>query len=362
MPDNPDKIKISLDDLADVKVPPRPMHQQPSGSGHHAPPPSSSAGKGSVLYKSWFYLGLAGFISALLGWAIMEPSFHEVLSEEWIEWMEDRYTEEEFVEILERGGTLKQPFGNTYLFLGILGLICVAFPLSECITERTFSKIWVSGSIALGIGLLLSFPADIIANKIYGSLQGEDPVAFQQMLARALGWMTAGIVPGIVYGILSKSTKKCLYGVIGGCVGGFLGGFFFDPISQMVGGAEPSRALGFAFLGTTAGIAIGLVESALKDRWLYVQSGPLAGKQFILYKDRTVLGQSPQADIFLFKSKGVQPEHAVINTTSSGAVLETRGPVNISGQPRNIGSHPLRNGDLITIDCYTFRFEEKSKS
>jgi ubiquitin-protein ligase len=35
---------------------------------------------------------------------------------------------------------------------------------------------------------------------------------------------------------------------------------------------------------------MGLVGSALKDRWLYVTSGPLAGKQFILYKPQTIMG------------------------------------------------------------------------
>jgi hypothetical protein len=40
---------------------------------------------------------------------------------------------------------------------------------------------------------------------------------------------------------------------------------------------------------------MGLVESALKDRWLYVTSGPLAGKQFILYKSETTIGSRQES-------------------------------------------------------------------
>ena len=53
------------------------------------------------------------------------------------------------------------------------------------------------------------------------------------------------------------------------------------------------------------GIGIGVIESALKDRWLYVTSGPLAGKQFILYKPVTTIGSSQQCDIYLFKDSNI---------------------------------------------------------
>jgi len=57
----------------------------------------------------------------------------------------------------------------------------------------------------------------------------------------------------------------------------------------------------------------GLVESALKDRWLYVTAGPLAGKQFILYKPRTIVGSDQKCDIYLFKDSNIAKEHAIID-------------------------------------------------
>jgi len=80
------------------------------------------------------------------------------------------------------------------------------------------------------------------------------------------------------------SAKKAWYGILGGAIGAGLGGMLFDPIALATKGARSAGALGFGLLGMATGVAMGLVESALKDRWLYVTAGPLAGKQFILYK------------------------------------------------------------------------------
>ena len=59
----------------------------------------------------------------------------------------------------------------------------------------------------------------------------------------------------------------------------------FDPISMATHTSkrQPGRWI-CSGRRLATGIGMGLVESALKDRWLYVVSGPLAGKQFILYK------------------------------------------------------------------------------
>jgi len=43
-----------------------------------------------------------------------------------------------------------------------------------------------------------------------------------------------------------------------------------------------------------------------------MRKGPLAGKQFIMFKDTTILGSSPKAEIYLFKDDAIEPKHAVI--------------------------------------------------
>jgi pSer/pThr/pTyr-binding forkhead associated (FHA) protein len=105
---------------------------------------------------------------------------------------------------------------------------------------------------------------------------------------------------------------------------------------------------------------MGLVESALKDRWLYVSGGPLAGKQFILYKQQTQIGSQQSADIYLFKDPAILPAHAMIELRGAQSVLHCMGTVFVSGQsaqPQQL----LRSGDVIQIGRYTFSFLEKQR-
>jgi hypothetical protein len=133
----------------------------------------------------------------------------------------------------------------------------------------------------------------------------------------------------------------------------------FDPISMATNAGAPSRAVGFALFGLATGVAMGIVESALKDRWMYVASGPLAGKQFILYKPVTVLGSSQQNDIYLFKDTSILPQHASIELRGAQTFLHAAGQVYVSGQP--VKSRALRNGDLIQLGRYAFHFREKQR-
>jgi len=79
----------------------------------------------------------------------------------------------------------------------------------------------------------------------------------------------------------------------------------FDPIEQLFttadGSAWPSRMIGFTTIGLLVGMFVGLVELWTRTAWLLMRAGPLAGKQFVIYRNPTVLGSSPKADIYLFK-------------------------------------------------------------
>jgi hypothetical protein len=139
-----------------------------------------------------------------------------------------------------------------------------------------------------------------------------------------------------------------------------LGGTIFDPIAFATHGGATSRAVGFGLLGMATGVAIGLVESALKDRWLYVTAGPLAGKQFILYKPQTAVGSSQGCDIYLFKDPDILPQHAVLTLKGSKVHLLTYGPAYIGGQPVR-GTRVLENGMVMQLGRYGFRYQEKQR-
>jgi hypothetical protein len=134
----------------------------------------------------------------------------------------------------------------------------------------------------------------------------------------------------------------------------------FDPISFATRTGSVSRAVGFGLLGLATGVAIGIVESALKDRWLYVASGPLAGKQFILYKPLTTIGSSQGCDIYLFKDNSILPEHGTIEMRGAQTFLRSNGPVFVSGAPAR--QRALQSGDLIQIGRYAFHFRERQRN
>ena len=213
--------------------------------------------------------------------------------------------------------------------------------------------------------MVLGFVFYFIANFIYqigfnlivqsgGEMVPGNPAIW---FVRAIAWMAFGVTGGIVYGIAGQSGKKCLYGILGGVLGAGIGGLVFDPISLLTGGAGPSRCIGMMIFGASTGVAIGLVESALKNRWLYVSGGPLAGKQFILYKPITRIGSQQANDIYLFKDLSIAPTHATIELRGPHATLVATGPTFVGGQP--VTQRVLRSGDLIQIGRYTFQYQEK---
>jgi hypothetical protein len=163
-----------------------------------------------------------------------------------------------------------------------------------------------------------------------------------------------------VYGLVGKSAKKGRFGAIGGVIGAGLGGMLFDPIAIFVHQAVLSRAIGFALLGLVTGAAMGFVESALKDRWIYVSSGPLAGKQFILYKPVTTIGSQQDCDIYLFKDASIAPQQATIEVRGTQTALRSISPVYVSGVPTQ--SKVLLSGEAIQIGRYTFKYNERHRS
>jgi hypothetical protein len=306
MSDAKNGLKITLEDIASVSVqeaatlPIAAPDGKPKVYGSINAEPTSAPvlaeQKGSVLLQGWCYLGIAGLLGAFFAWGICEPGFQDGGGSRW---------------------------GNVVLVPGVVTLMCVFLGI---------------------VGAL-------------GILTERNPAFW---VTRGLAWAVFGIAGGIVYGLVGKSMKKGQYGVIGGLIGAGLGGSIFDPIAFATGGGAPSRAVGFALFGMATGIAIGIVESAFKERWLYVASGPLAGKQFILYKQLTIIGSKQECDIYLFKDNSIAPEHAGLEMRGSHVQLNALGEVYVSGQP--VRSRILQSGDLIQIGRYAFRYQERQKS
>jgi len=350
-PSEKEPIKITLEDLANVSVPESPFVPQAAPS---AGPKSYgtinetaeqfvpvSEERGSFLLQGWFYLGVAGLLGALVAWGVCEPGFVD--------------------------GEKVERWGNLLMVPLILTMMSVGFGIAESTVERSVRKALLRGVLALPLGLVLGFFFYFMANIIYGIALGLCYEAGAQTfhnpavwLARGIAWMVFGAAGGVVYGIVGQSSKKGYYGVIGGLIGAGIGGVIFDPISMLTKGGGLSRCVGFALVGLATGIGMGLVESALKDRWLYVTAGPLAGKQFILYKSETRIGSRQESDIYLFKDPAILPQHAVIQITGARVQLRASGPVHWAGQ--SIQSRVLQDGDLLQVGRYSFRYKERHRS
>src|SRR5262249_17241373 len=148
-----------------------------------------------------------------------------------------------------------------------------------------------------------------------------------QMVGRSLAWGLAGMAMGLGQGLALRSKRLLLYGFLGGIVGGLLGGLLFDPVDMILLGPEKpsahwSRLIGFACIGACVGAMIGVVELLARDAWLRMIEGPLAGKEFLIFKDVLTVGSSPRSDIYLFNDPLVAGHHATLRAMGDECEIE----------------------------------------
>jgi Inner membrane component of T3SS, cytoplasmic domain len=307
-----------------------------------------------VIYANWFYLAVCSMIGGLIGWGILEP------------WFDDNRPDDEDVVGLFLFPVAASAIG---LFLGAAeGLIC-----------RNAARAIKCGAVGLGIGfvggLVALVPAGfifVIMTTIALSLWDEpQPNAMPTglallvlMMGRAAAWSIVAIPAGIGQGIALRERKVIINGAVGAVLGGLLGGLLFDPISLVLisddGQATYSRAVGIGAIGLFVGLFVGLVEGWTKTAWLLMQKGPLAGKQFILYRDTTVLGSSPKADVYLFKDDAIEPRHAQITNRAGRFEIEdcnTPDGTYVNGIP--VGRTVLNDGDQIILGKTVLEFSMK---
>jgi hypothetical protein len=349
--DDKPTLKITLEDLAAVELPTQAQAGNMAAAagarqyGNIAAPADGPAmateEKGHIFLKGWFYLGLAGLVGSLAGWGICEPFFNEAAG--------------------------RRSWFSFFTLPVIVMLTCLGLGVAESIVERSGKKALIRGLLALALGAVFGIIFYIGAEFIFAILRqiifalgvqtNKNPAFW---LVRGIAWAVFGVAGGIVYGLVDRSGAKTKYGILGGLIGAGLGGTVFDPISFLTRTGSLSRAVGFGLLGLATGVAIGIVESALKDRWLYVASGPLAGKQFILYKPLTTIGSSQSCDIYLFKDTSILPQHGAIEMRGAQTFIRSDGPVFVSGSPAR--NRALQSGDLIQIGRYAFHFRERQRN
>jgi len=265
---------------------------------------------------------------------------------------------------------------NFACFPIVAALVALFIAMADGLISRAWRRAGLCAVVGLSTGLALGLLASLVGDLLYavgeGWLKrpaGEGATLFSflaQMVVRGLAWAVIGTSMGLGQGIALRSKRMALNGLLGGVVGALLGGLLFDPIDrllhapELLAGAELSRAIGFTVVGLTTGLMIGVVELLARDAWLKMLAGPLAGKEFVLFKNPTCIGSSPKADIYLFKDADVEPAHAFIHVMGEGYEVEDRNPTPrtfLNGRP--VKRARLAQGDQLRIGKTVLAFSVK---
>jgi hypothetical protein len=188
------------------------------------------------------------------------------------------------------------------------------------------------------------------------------------IVGRALAWGVFGMCIGLGQGAALRSKKLAANGLLGGLLGAILGGMFFEPIIHLFANTDLgdeaylSRAFGFGIIGISTGFMIGLVEHLAKDAWLLMRAGPLAGKQFIIYRSPTVIGSSPKSEIYLFKDPDVEPRHALIRKVGNRHEIEDlETPAGTFVNSKRVKREPLKDGDQVIVGKTILEYSERTR-
>ena len=268
----------------------------------------------------------------------------------------------------------RKHFASLLFFPLVAGLVGFAIGGVDGFICRLPKRAIVSALIGLLIGFVGGFLSEMVAGVIYEPLnhlamrqmsgRSLTTVGFViQMIGRSLAWGLAGMAMGLGQGIALRSKRLFIYGLLGGVVGGLLGGMLFDPIYVLFSNgpsAFMSRLIALAVVGGCVGAMIGIVELLARDAWLRMVQGPLAGKEFLLFKDVMSIGSSPRSDIYLFNDPLVAEQHAVLRAVGDECEIESRQQdKSIMLNSRSVQRARLRHGDQVTIGRTVFAFQKR---
>lgn len=265
------------------------------------------------------------------------------------------------------------------LFPLVAGLIGLGIGAVDGVICRAPQRALFGGLVGLLVGFLGGFVATFLAGMAYvplhetaqGILWKEDggitaSGLVLQTVSRGIAWALAGLTMGLGQGISQRSSQLATFGLVGGLVGGLIGGLLFDPIDFLISGldhpsAHVSRMVGLCVIGAGVGLAIGLVEMMARGAWLRMVEGPLAGKEFLIFRNMMTVGSSPRSDLYLFNDSEVAEQHAILRWVGQRGEIESLRP----GSPVLVNGHrvtrqQLRARDRIEIGRTVFIFEQRA--
>ena len=405
---NDEKITISLEDVNSAKVDAEVRRQEIASrmAAHQATVESTTSNAkrmnpSGLFRRSLVYMAIFGLVASLLGWGLGEITEYKIdnnslvvfqrfvdvyvmqnpnattwqfktkcraLRGENEKFANNPYFDKEYLEAAEWKKTqIRQrdesaiKAWNRLWYVLIAMVISLGIAIAEPVVSQNKRSAIINGILGVFLGAIGGFIVSLFVNDIYQFLGGgdDDSGFIQQMFARGVGWSILGLFIAIAPGIVLRSWKKFGLGLAGGAIGGLLGGLLFDLICRWTGSDVPARCFNIVGLGLGAAIATTLLEDLAKQGWLRVATGVITGKQFILYRNPTVIGSSPKCEIYLFKDPTVAAKHAAINGVGGKFLVTALGGATVLMNGTPVKQQTLKNGDQLKIGNTIFLFEAR---
>ena len=248
-----------------------------------------------------------------------------------------------------------------YGLCGMMIALCLA--IAEPMMNRKRKAALINGFAGAVLGLIGGAAAALLNDRISafaGSVTQSQQGWVREMATNAAIWGMLGLFLGLASGLVLLNLKKSTVGIVGGLLGGIIGGLLYAPAHRLSHIEAVGWLVALLAIGVVSGLMTGLLEDAVKAGWLKVTSGIISGKQFILYRNPTYIGSSPDCQIYLFKDPQVGKRHAAIHLLATGIEIEDLplgSPTRINGKP--VARAKLRSGDTIQIGSTSFQFNER---
>ena len=248
-----------------------------------------------------------------------------------------------------------------------VGVILAMFlSAAECVAVRNARRAIVQAAIGSLLGLVGGFLVCLLLAEPYRAIPGvpaEGANLVVLILAQSAGWAILGMFLAIAPGVLPWSGKRVRIGLASGLIGGLAGGLLFEPVYLATGNDIVCRLVALVIVGLAMGLGTSLIENAARTAWLRAVAGPLAGRQFILYRDPTCIGSSPKGEICLLENPPIASQHAAIRAVEGGYDIEDLHMgcgTFVNGSP--IDRTRLNSGDRVQIGSTCFVFQEKGRA
>lgn len=268
------------------------------------------------------------------------------------------------------------------IFGALIGAsIGVALAAYEGVLSRSLTRLFKYGSIGLMLGSSAGLIALPLTQGLYARLIGSGGTNSlgKAMIAGILCWIVFGGMIGLIEG-LNKGTQS-IKGFSGGVLGGVIGGGIYElaRTSGVAQGASLKQqlvlAVALSILGGAIGASIAFVTLALKQAWIEVVDGKLAGRIYDVTKyvhpdpksrKPGIIGSDEwRANIYLSGDHLVEPAHAKIGYGNGAPYLsvfpaaQKHSSTWVNG--KNVNNWILNDGDRLTIGATMLVYRQKRR-